>query len=493
MGYIEGDSRYQRVLFPDVMDDFIDLENPVRVIDAYVESLDLDILEFSVVPYITGRPPYNPKDLLKLYIYGYFNKIRSSRKLEVETHRNIEVMWLLKRLSPDHKTISRFRKENVLGLKKVFRNFVQLCNEMGLYGKELIAIDGSKFKAVNSLENNFGLKKLEDRITRIDKHLESYLIELDEHDKEEIETKKHSKEEIAAAIEELKNRKQCYETMQNHLESSGETQISTTDPDAKRMKHRNGLSEVCYNVQTAVDSKNKLIAEYEVTDRCNDKNLLTPMYEKTQEILNTSEMSVVADNGYFSATDIAKCIAAGGDPHVSIDCESVTFCMPVEENEANTPETFENQGKNVFVEERNIGICPMGIILYPRSYSKNRKVAVYANAKECSKCERKDICKRYHKTLEVSMPEGSFTKQYNDKNVNVKQIWYCPNKKIIMQRKSIAEHPFGTVKRHQNASYCLLKGKENVSGEFALTFLVYNLKRVINIMGTQRLIKELSY
>lgn len=493
MQYIDGESRFQKILLPDVIDDYICSDNPARVIDVFVDNLDLISLNFIISNNTTGRPAYNPKDLLKLYIYGYFNRIRSSRKLEIETQRNIEVMWLLKRLSPDHKTISRFRKDNPIGLKNVFRKFVQVCNELDLYGKELIVIDGSKFKAVNALENNFGLKKLEDRLTRIDEHIEKYIKELDAQDENESDAKQYTKEEIENAIKNLNDKKEAYKSLQSQLKATGETQISTTDPDAKRMNHRNGLSEVCYNIQTSVDEKNKLIVEYEVTNRCNDKNLLFPMLEKSQEILNSTKMSVLADNGYFVATDIAKCIMNDGIPHVSSDYDSVTFCIEVEQDQATVPIEFENQGKNVFIEERNIGLCPMGVVLYPRSYMKSRKSAIYANSKACNTCSHRAICKKYHKTIEVVMPEERFSKVYNDKDLYVKQIHYTADKKLLKKRKTIVEHPFGTIKRHFDASYCLLKGKESVRGEFALTFLVYNLKRVINILGTQRLIHELGH
>jgi transposase len=251
MRYIEGNDRYQKMLFPDVIDEYISEENPVRVIDAYIDRLKLHELDFKLRNNETGRPSYNPKDMLKLYVYGCFNRIRSSRRLETETQRNIEVMWLLNKLSPDHKTIARFRKDNRKALKNVFRDFVKLCVKLGLYGKELIAVDGSKFKAVNALENNFGHKKLDDRIKRIDEKLEQYLAELDKNDQDDMDAPKHTKAEISAMISELSARKQGYEEIRAHLNETGQTQISTTDPDAKRMNHSNGLSELCYNIQTA--------------------------------------------------------------------------------------------------------------------------------------------------------------------------------------------------------------------------------------------------
>ena len=492
MRYIEGEDRYQRIMFPEILDEYIREENPVRVIDAYVESVNIGEVEIGQNLSETGRPPYNPKDMLKLYIYGYFNKIRSSRRLETESGRNVEVMWLLRKLRPDHKTIANFRKENGKGLKKVFRNFVEVCKKLDLYGKELAGIDGSKFRAVNSKENNYNEEKIEERIRRIEERIEQYLNELNENDEKEKETRKHTKEEIEAAIAELSARKHNYEEMKTELEESGETQISTTDPDARRMKEANGGSDICYNVQTAVDDKNKLIIDYEVTNNGNDKNLLAPMAKSVKEILEVEEIAVVADTGFFVATDIADCISNGITAHVSSEYESVTFCVVTIEEDTNTPAEFTNQGKNVFIKDRNLGICPMGCIFYPTSYSNARKAAVYRNTKACRSCPRYKVCKEYDKVIRVSMPESHFTKKYDDSNLHFKQITYSPDKSILRKRKEIVEHPFGTIKSQMNTTSCLLKGIPKVSGEFALTFLAYNLKRVINILGVRNLLAAFS-
>ena len=492
MRYKEGSDRYQKQLFPDVIDDYIANENPVRVMDAYVDSLDLEGLGFHMPQGETGRPAYHPKEMLKLYLYGYFNAVRSSRRLERETIRNVEVMWLLNKLSPDHKTISRFRKENVKALKNVFRDFVQLCQQLGLYGKELLAVDGSKFKAVNSKDNNFNQAKLEDRIRRIDEKLDRYLNELNENDQIEADTPKHTKEEIAAAIAELAARKQAYKAMQSQLQASGESQISTTDPDAKRMKQANGASDICYNIQTATDAKHKLIADYEVTNNCNDRNLLARMSISSKEALGVERIDVTADTSYFVATDLAQCLAEGIVPHVSSEYESITICVPVVEQEANDAQEFSNQGKTVYVKERNIGLCPMGNVLYPRSYSAGHGAAIYSNAKACKDCRQRSKCPSYYdRELKVKMPSFEFSKDYNDKGLHTKQLVLTPDKEKLRRRKEIAEHPFGTVKRTMNSAYCLLKGIDNVRGEFALTFLAYNLKRAISILGVPSLLLSL--
>ena len=492
MGYIKGTARKQQTLLPEILDEYIAEENPARVIDAYINSLSLEELGIKASPSATGRPPYNPQDMLKLYIYGYFNRIRSSRRLETETARNVELMWLMQKLTPDHKTIARFRKDNAKGLKNVFRNFVQLCKALNLYGRELVGIDGSKFEAVNATDNNFNQAKLKDRIRRIDEKLEKYLSELNENDKQETDNPRHTKEEIVAIIGELSTRKQTYEDLKTHLEETGETQISTTDPDAKRMKTAQGASDIFYNVQSAVDAKHNLVADFDVTNHCNDKNLLAPMAKSVKEILGVEEMEVVADASYFVASDIAECIANGITPHVSSDQESITISLPSTEEESNTAKEFTNKGKPIYVKERNIGICPMGTILYPRSYSKGHGAAIYSNAKACKNCPHRKRCPSYYdRELRVKMPRSEFSKEYNDEGLHTKQINIKPDKEKLRQRKSIVEHPFGTIKRGMDTTHCLLKGIDNVRGEFALTFLAYNLKRVINILGAPRLLEAI--
>jgi len=491
MRYITGEDRYQKTMFPDVIDEYITADNYVRVLDAYMDSLNLVELKIGATSNETGRPPFDPKDMLKLYAYGYMNKLRSSRKLENETKRNIELMWLLNKLSPDHKTIANFRKDNAAALKNVFRSFVQFCKQLGLYGLLSAVVDGSKFKAVNSKDNNFNSEKLDERIRRIDERIEQYLSELDQNDKDDDAVPNHTKEEIEAAVSELKNRKQAYSNMKAHLEETGQTQISTTDPDAKRMKMPNGGSDVCYNIQTAVDDKNKLIADYDVTNRCNDKNLLAAMAISAKEALGVDELVVTSDTGYFVATDLAECIANGITPHVSSEFESVTFCVPTTEEEAAEPAEFNNTGKNVLIKERNIGVCPMGCILYPQSYLKSQNIAVYRNAAACRNCPHKLECTTNARRLTVQMPESEFSKDYNDENLHFKQITYRPDKKLLRRRKEIVEHPFGTIKRSMDSAYCLLKGINKVRGEFALTFLAYNMKRVINIVGTAALLQAI--
>ena len=275
MQYISGEDRNQISMLPPSIDEYVTEDNPVRVIDAFVDSLDVAAMGFKHSELnSTGRPPYASQDMLKLYIYGYFNRIRSSRCLERETHRNLEVIWLMKNLRPDHKTIARFRHDNTKALKNTFKAFVTLCAKCGLYGKTLFSIDGSKFAGCNSKDRNFNSEKLKDRIARIDQNLEKYLSELESNDDGEAESETGTNCSIQQIISELTERRDKYQGMLEDLKESGETQISLTDPDCRRMTNSMKKTVVGYNVQTAVDSKNGLIASYKVTNQVTDMGQL---------------------------------------------------------------------------------------------------------------------------------------------------------------------------------------------------------------------------
>ena len=491
MGFISGEDREQTLLFPGCIDEYIDEASLVRVIEAYVNSLNLAALGFSrFEPESTGRPPYDPKDMLKLYVYGYMNRIRSSRRLEAESKRNLEVFWLLRKLTPDHKTIANFRKDNPESLKNVFRDFVKLCIKLDLYGKELAAIDGSKFKAVNSKDRAFTKKKLEDRLKRIDEKITKYLAALDKADLEEtkVETEK-SAEEIARIIKALEERKARYEGYAEELESTGETQKVLTDSESRLMPC-NGKIAVCYNVQTAVDSKNKLVIDFEVTNKTNDLNQLTPMVKQVKDILETEELAVTVDAGYNSATDIAEAVQCGVTVHAAET--DYNICIPAAESEAMVIESQSN-GKCVYVKERNIAICSMGKILYPKGYRDKTGEAVFYNYGACKACSCRCTASKKELHFQIVMPKTDFSKEYNDKDLAVKQVHIKPDKEVYKQRKSLAEHPFGTIKQSMDAGYCLLKGKRKVRGEFSLIFLAYNLKRVINILGSKNLIQKIKH
>ena len=489
MEFIRGVDREQIILFPESVEEYIDDNSVARVIDAYINSLDLEALGFSrTQTKETGRPPYDPKDILRLYVYGYMNRIRSSRRLEAESKRNLEVLWLLRKLRPDHKTIANFRRENPKALKQVFVAFVKLCVKLGLYGKELAGIDGSKFKAVNSKGRNFTGEKLKKLIKRIEEHIECYLKELETTDEVEDKVEKEkSAQEIGEIIKGLKERKELYDGYSKELEKNGESQKSLTD-SASRLMKANGKMDVCYNIQTAVDSKYKLIAEFEVTNEANDLNQLTPMAIKTQEILGAEALEVTADCGYDSSKDIAMAIQQGIEVHVA--GTDYDICIPASEGEGSEITSHSN-GKCVYIKERNIAVCPMGKVLMPKYYDKNNGRATYYNTHACKECTCRCTEQKRGHQYKVTMKVQEYTKEYNDKNLFLRQVHIKPDKDKYAQRKSLCEHPFGTIKRSMDAGYCLMKGKDKVRGEFSLIFLAYNMKRVINILGTRKLIESI--
>ena len=311
MGYIEGEDRKQTVLFPEVLDDYISEENPVRFIEVFIEGLDLLGMGFQkAIPKDTGRPPYDPGDLLRLYVYGYLNRTRSSRRLETEAGRNVEVMWLMRKLRPDFKTIADFRKDNAAGIKKVCREFTLWCKRLELFGGELVAIDGSKFGAVNSPKRNFTEKKLRRMIKEIDAKIDQYLKQLDQQDKQEAGQRGVSPEQLKEKIEQYKQRRAQYEQLKTDLEGSAESQISLTDPQSRSMRVGHGV-EVSYNVQIMVDHKHKLVVEHEVTNEVTDQGQLSTMAKKAQETLGVQTLEVVADRGYYSGEEVKACEQSG--------------------------------------------------------------------------------------------------------------------------------------------------------------------------------------
>ena len=314
MAYKKGEERRQKVLFPDCIDEYVENDAPVRLFDAFVDSLDMKKLGFiRSIPKDTGTPGYDPRDLLKLYIYGYFYQVRSSRKLARECRCNIEVMWLLRKLYPNFRTISDYRKDNKESLTKVFKEFNKFCMDLKLFSKSYISIDGSKFKAVNAKDNNFTLNKLDDRIKRLDEHINLYMEELDTYDQEE--NRKLSKEELQHKLNVCKDRKERYEGYRDSLEESNEKQISLTDSDAKLMKSNEGFC-VGYNVQTAVDANSHMIAGFQMTNNPTDHGQITSVATEVKNDYNVDILEVTADKGYECLEDHAEALASGIIPNV---------------------------------------------------------------------------------------------------------------------------------------------------------------------------------
>lgn len=549
MKYINGTSRDQMSFLPECIEDYIDENNPVRVIDAFVESLDMEALGFTKAkPKQTGRPSYDPRDLLKLYIYGYLNKIRSSRKLMIECGRNIELIYLMNRLTPDFRTISDFRKENAKAFKETFRAFGKICLKLNLFKRELLAIDGTKIRAVNSKENCYNNEVLEKKLKNIEEKLDEYLKQMntnDDEDKGEGENE-IGKEKIKAIIQELKERKEKYENLQNKLKESGNTQILTTDPDARRMHSKDGF-HCCYNVQTAVDSGSHLIAEYEVTNHNTDSGLLYEMTEAAKEILEVKTIETVADKGYDSKEDILECVLNGTVPIVAMkyDKRERIYTMPYEEakitekekesTERSTiekcikagvlPQCFEGTEISVEIQKKNklscflrdeTGkvSCPTGNIL---RYTKTKGSSkIYYDREICRECKNRCTASSYKEVsfgrntncVPVKMfgtdsaeyqkiPAEAKISPYNHtldtgKVPEAKVILRIKdNKEKIKQRMCLSEHPFGTVKWHHGAHYFLCKRTKKVTAEMGLSFLAYNMIRAINMIGVQKIIEAI--
>jgi transposase len=432
MGYIEGNDRSQLTFLPECIDDYVDENNPVRVIDIFVDSLDMDDLGFlRTQPADTGRPPYNPKDLLKLYIYGYMNRIRSSRRLEKESSRNIELIWLINKLSPDFKTIADFRKDNKDAIKKVFKYFVLLCKDWGLYGNELITVDSSKFKAWNSKKKNFNKDKLNKKIKEIELKIEEYMDELDENDKHEPAENQVRAGEIKKRLEELKNRKIEYEKYRKELENSEETQISLTDPDSRSMVNNQKI-EVCYNVQTTVEEKNKLLLDYEVTNQVKDQGQLSIMGKRAKGILGADNIDVLADKGYHVSIDIKECVDSGITPYVP---------KPKNPN-AYDDEEFHTENFK-YNKEMDVYICPGGEELaLKHTYTKRGMLFKrYYNYDACSSCKLRSKCTQA-KVGGRNVDRWEYQDIIDKIEIQTKENWDKYRK-----RQWLAEHPFGTIKR----------------------------------------------
>jgi len=463
-------------LFPEALDEYIGEDNAVRFIDAYVEGLGIEEMGFKqTAPKETGRPPYDPRDLLKLYIYGYLNRVRTSRMLERECGRNVELMWLMRKLGPDFKTIADFRRENRQCFRGVFRQFVMLCKEVGLWGGEVVAVDGSKFKAVNSGQKNFNAKKLEQRLKEIDHKVERYLDEMERADQQEKPAQRMTAAELKDKIEQLQERKGKYEELLEELKHSGEKQISLTDPDSRAMAlTRKG--EVSYNVQTAVDSKYHLIVAQDVTNEGLDNHQLFSMAQGAKEILGRDEIEVVADMGYYSHEELKKCEEAGVRAYVSKPIIS-----------KNTARGLFGKEKFVYEPESDCYVCPNRERLTFRFESREakKKKFRYYWTLACLNCPIKARCTSNKKFRRIKRWEHEGVAERVQPRVSAHST-------VMKLRKQLVEHPFGTIKFWNDQRHFLMRGLEKVKAEFSLSTLAYNIKRAINVVGVKALIAALG-
>jgi transposase len=483
--YVEGTHRSQRIFLPDTLDEYVSQENPVRFIDAFVDRLDLKKLGFQhSEPNEEGRPPYDPRDMLKLYVYGYLNQIRSSRKLERECHRNVEVLWLMKKLAPDFKTIADFRKENVDCIKPVFKEFIYLCRSLDLFGAELVAIDGSKFKAVNSTKRNLNEKTLAERLRRVEERITAYLKEMEENDKADDRRKKSRRaEKLKEKVEKLEEKMREYLRIQVGMKATGQKEVSLTDPDARLMRVDSQKLDVCYNIESAVDSKNHLIVDYDTINNSDDHNQLAKMADRVKETLQVSRLAVTADKGFYDGKQLQECERNGIMTYVPIQRESINKTVGVPEPEFYTRRFHYDPLTDTYA-------CPAGHRLGFWNYTSIGKTGTPGRLYRtgaCATCPFRSRCTRNRRGRIV------FRAEYQSAIDRLRtRLDSEDGVEKLNRRKELAEHPFGTMKRAFNQGYLLLKGLRKVNGEVGFTMLAYNMRRAINILGTKTLIASLQ-
>jgi transposase len=460
-------------MFPDRLEDWIDDENAVRVVDVFVDELDLGGLGFSrIAPCSTGRPSYHPSVLLKLYIYGFLNRVQSSRRLEREAGRNVEVMWLCQRLVPDHKTIADFRKDNGPAIRKVCAQFVALCRQLGLFAEASVAIDGSKFKAVNSRDRNFSRTKVKLRLAQIEEDVAKYLQQLDSADRQAPSLARSSKSErLAGKLAKLKEEMANLEELTPRMLATPDKQISLTDPDARSMRSAGrGSGRVGYNVQSAVETKHHLIVAHEVTNVGSDRAQLLNMSAQAKAAMTVDELDVVADRGYFAGLEIVACAEAG-----------ITVTLP-------KPQTSNNRLKGMFVKadfryvvQEDVYICPAGERLPYHFTNEERGQTLHRYwTNLCQHCALKDQC--------TTGKERRVTRWEHEDILDEVQRRLDENPEKMRIRRATVEHPFGTIKCWMGATHFQMRTLKKVATEMALHVLAYNLKRVIKILGIRPLI-----
>ena len=470
--FIEGEARSQATLLPEYLDDYIATDNPVRAVDAFVEELDLKALEFEgAEPAITGRPSYHPAVLLKIYIYGYLNRIPSSRRLEREAQRNVELMWLTGRLAPDFKTIADFRRDNGEAIRKVCREFVELSRQLGLFGDAVVAIDGSKFKAVNNRDQNFTAHKLTARMRQLEESIARYLNDLDRADREPslvpADRVSHLKEKIAAVKEQVRKLRR----IEKQLQDAPDQQVSLTDPDARSMATSGrGTGIVGYNVQAAVDTEYHMIVAHEVTNVGHDRSQLTAMSKLARDAIGGGELTVLVDRGYFDGEEILRCAEAG-----------ITTLVPKPLTSNSRADGRFDKRDFIYEAQRDEYRCPAGerAIWRMTTVENGRKMHRYWPS-ACPRCPLKSRCtpSDYRR-----IARWEHEQVLDDMQHRLDRI---PQASRL--RRQTAEHPFGTLKAWMGSTHFLTKTLPRVRTEMSLHVLAYNLKRALNIFGTQLLV-----
>lgn len=584
MGYIQGADRNQVMLLPDTLEDYVGGDNEVRAIDAFIDSLDISLMGFKADPAKEGRPGYDPRDMLKLYMYGYLNHIRSSRRLQKEASRNVELMWLLRKVVPDFRCIADFRKDNAKSIKEVFRAFVKLCNRAGLLSHESVVIDGSKFRAVNADNKSYVSSNAKKVLLDVEEKISRYMKELDEKDAAESRPGALTKEDIAGVLDYLKRRKTRLTEALEQMADSGENHICTTDPESRLMKTRDGIRP-SFNVQTAVESENHLIVHYDVTSECTDWHLLGDGINASKAALGVENLEGIADRGYSNDEEILQCLLNGDTPttHPNKGEKSRMFRFQKTDTEVTgemlsskdkdtllecisagvLPEILQRgdvelevvkrreQGSSLYLDketgevvsyaemkaqggletapvevrrdpplqpyferdiEKDIVICPMGQTLFyagpgQPNGKKDPSIRRYHRLSACLKCPNKCTLRKRRivsfKESETRKEEDFYEKARENRIVRKtsrrfkvitlseeESSWdewvilrFYPNQQHLRKRNTVVEHPYGTVKRWHGAGYLLTKGKLRAAAEMGLSFLAYNFRRVVNLLG----------
>ena len=474
-GYIVGEDRQQATLFPESLDDYIAEDSAVRVIDVFIDDLDLSGLGFNVEPNDTGRPGYHPSTLLKIYIYGYLNRVQSSRRLERETQRNVELMWLTGRLAPDFKTIADFRRDNGKAIRLVCREFVMLCRKLNLFSEAFVAIDGSKFKAVNNRDRNFTKAKMRRRLQQIDESIERYLGQLASADRQEATIAESKAQRLTDKIKALKQEMARLKKLEVRMLAAPDEQISLTDPDARSMATSGrGTGMVGYNVQTAVDAKHHLIVAHEVTNVCHDRAQLSKMAKQAKVAIGVDHLDVVADRGYFHGEELLAC-----------DEARITTYLPKPQTSGNLAKGLFGKRDFIYHSEDDEYECPAGQRLIYRFTREENGQTIYRYwSSGCPKCAMKDQCttgdfrrvSRWEHEAVIEAAERRLDEQ--------------PQRMRV--RRSTVEHPFGTLKAWMGYTHFQMKTLKHVSTEMSLHVLAYNLKRVLSILGTKPLMAAMQ-
>jgi transposase len=475
--FVEGEDRRQATLLPDCLDDDVTEDNPVRFVEAFIDELDLAALGFAgIVPEVTGRPAYHPATLLKISIYGYLNRIQSSRRLERETQRNLELIWLTGRLMPDFKTIADFRRDNGPAIRAACAQFVMLCRRLNLFTRAVVAIDGSKFKAVNNRDKNFTVAKVAKRVEQLEASIVRYLAALDRADRQDNDGAEAKTARLKEKIEGLRRSMQSLKEMQQQVEAAPDQQISLTDPDARSMATSGkGTGIVGYNVQMAVEAEHHLIVAHEVTNVGNDRTQLLAMGRQAQDVMACEEVTALADRGYFNGDEVLACEGTGVLP-----------CVPKTLTSGNTKRGLFTGQDFVYDAEHDHYTCPAGQHLTKGKVRSDRRDNIdhYRNLTACSTCALKPRCTPdKHKRVKRWQHEDVLDRMQA-------RLERMPEAMSI--RRQTVEHPFGTIKAWMGSTHFLMKTLEKVKTEMSLHVLAYNLKRMISILGVGPLLKALE-